>query len=360
MMPVSKLRDTVDHLFTASLSDRKGNSLFGEVDIQRKKLAETVKTIHAQYLDLKKQFKSKEIEIHRLRRENVNIKQEIQTCSSLLARGEQIALQTLSDHISELQNNNKKLEKHLAETENALNDLARKQNQEWVDSLLLMANSEARELKDKLFTMMMEKTLLADSLMKNQKDQSKARLECIKFRILLSRIIESHKLKINEQDVIESGFDQDLLDTLNADYLDKSEEDLHEITEPELSYDSSALGESTIIILGGREHLGNAVPSLITDKASSAKNEGNQNVETSHLKSKSVMNTPMKELQTGPAPAIRHAEKTIKFSEHVETKIIDVKPEEFEQSQQARKRPKLVFKRIMIPSKTVTKSSEKS
>ncbi len=70
--------------------NRKGNSLFAEVDDQRQKMKEILQKQNQTYLDMKKSYNCQKMEIRRLKRENVNIKQEIQACSNLFHRADQV------------------------------------------------------------------------------------------------------------------------------------------------------------------------------------------------------------------------------------------------------------------------------
>ena len=72
--------------------DRKGNSLFAEVDDQRQQMKSILHNQKIHYMEMKKAYNAKEMEIRRLKRENCNIKQEIQTCSNLFKRSDQVLL----------------------------------------------------------------------------------------------------------------------------------------------------------------------------------------------------------------------------------------------------------------------------
>lgn len=177
-----------------------------------------LKSERAHYLEMKKSFNAKEMEIRRLRRENMNIKNEIQACSNLLMRGEQIAIQTLSAHVFQLQNDNKKLEKQLASAETNLMDLAKKNpSLGWIESLLSTASNDTREVKDKRYQLMLEKSSLAENLNKNQRELAKARLDCVKFKILLSRIVDENNLCLCADDFFDIGIDEEVFEGLKVE-----------------------------------------------------------------------------------------------------------------------------------------------
>lgn len=75
-----------------NILDRKGNSLFAEVDDQRQQMKSILHNQKIHYLEMKKAYNAKEMEIRRLKRENCNIKQEIQACSNLFKRSDQVLL----------------------------------------------------------------------------------------------------------------------------------------------------------------------------------------------------------------------------------------------------------------------------
>src|SRR5690349_20345933 len=107
----------------------------------------------------------------------MNIKKEIQACSSLLRRGEQIATETMSAQINKLRSDNTNLEGRLKITEQRLIDLATDQKLEWVDSILSTSSMETSKLRSEQMTLLMQKTSLAENLQKNQKDLAKVRLD---------------------------------------------------------------------------------------------------------------------------------------------------------------------------------------
>lgn len=89
-------------------ANRKGNSLFAEVDDQRQEIKKILQNQNKTYMEvslltlfrsliikflnfqMKKSFDIQKREIRRLKRENDDIKEEIQICSSLFQRAEQI------------------------------------------------------------------------------------------------------------------------------------------------------------------------------------------------------------------------------------------------------------------------------
>lgn len=303
------------------------------------------------YLEMKKAYNSKEMEIRRLKRENMNIKQEIQACSNLLNRGQQLALQTLSAHVNQLKNDNKKLERLLVEMEAKLFDLAKEQNLGWIESVLSSANNETRDLKDKVFSLMVDKTSLAENCEKNMRELAKVRLDCVKLKICLGRIVDLHSIKLNEDDFYDIGLDHDVLANLKTEEFESLEES--NILSP--NNDSATLSESTIKLLGGRSRLGNFAPEIKITLPSpdKLKNDDKENIKSPPVNLPSPKKSPLKQVQ--PTDDV----KSVKFSDAVETKVIDNTREGYEMSKLARKRPGVVVKRIVIPSKAPAKKIEK-
>lgn len=307
------------------------------------------------YLEMKKSFNAKELEIRRLKRENTNIKNEIQACSNLLTRGEQVAIQTLTHRVNQLQAENKKLENQLVESEKKLIDLAKKKNLGWIESLLSTANNEARDLKNKFFAASLQNTSLADNFNKTQKELAKARLDNVKYKVALARIIEANNIDIDDDDIMQ--FVADDADILRAESNLSSEA-------PE------SLNESTIILLGGRERLGTFAPPIKVescDKENSGDNEGTKKetvlaviepypkpvlqeklLEPNNIKKETEQATKAQITFANVSNLFEKAatdpEEAVKFSSEVSTAIVDGDPE-------PRKRAGIVVKRIVIPSK---------
>lgn len=320
--------------------------MFAEVDDQRQKMKTILQGERAHYNDMKKLFNSKEIEIRRLKRENCNIKTEIQTCSGLLQRGEQIEVQTLNAQVTFLHNENRKLLKELMEMEKKLVDLANEQNLGWIESLMTSASTETRDLKEKLMQVMIEKASLVDIFAKSQKELSKARLDCVKLKILLGRIVEANSIKINENDFLDIGVDQEVLENLKNDEFKIF--DIPKTTENH----NEELNESTIVLIGGRERLGKFNPQ------ESSKIEKKENFLLASKPPLVPGAQVLKDHQENCESSEKEAKKSIKFSNKVEMKMIDKTPEEFQQSNQARKRNPIVVKRIIIASKPSVKKAE--
>lgn len=243
--------------------DRKGNSLFAEVDDQRQKMKMILKGERQHYLEMKKAYNSKEMEIRRLKRENLNIKSEIQACTNQLLRGEKLSKDQMRTYISSLEINKQNLEKELKQMQQNLIDLAGEQKMHWVETVLTASSKEAREMKDKFYVLLREQTNLTDAHHKALKELAKVRLDGIKLKVLLGRIVYDYKLKINESQYDDLDVDETVFENLkleDCEAFEPNEINDEKVDKPD---DSSAmLNESTIILLGGRERLGNAIPNV--------------------------------------------------------------------------------------------------
>lgn len=348
------------HCFTTDkfkdlLLDRKGNSLFAEVDDQRQKMKKILRGERAHYLEMKKLFTSKEIEIRQLKRENRNIKEEIQSCSNLIKRGEQIVIQTLTARISELEHDNKSLENRLALTEKQLLDIANQKDLGWIESLLTIGNHDQRDLKDKQMKLMLENSAFAENLQKKQKELAKSRLDCINFKILLGRIVDKNNIIVSEQDFDDLELDHEIFENLQSDHIESG----NATEEASPSVFDDGLNESTIQLLGGRELLGHAIPTpvLAPVLTKQEEKENCKNIKSEeNLLARSNPHLAAVENIQEQKP---NQEKRVNFSEIVESKFIDTTQQQFEESKQARKRPGVIFKKFVIPSKS-SKATESS
>lgn len=71
-----------------NFTDRKGNSLFAEVDDQRQVMKKLLADQKKSYLQMKKIFNESEYEIRRLKRENTAMHTELQACSAIFCNAD--------------------------------------------------------------------------------------------------------------------------------------------------------------------------------------------------------------------------------------------------------------------------------
>jgi hypothetical protein len=375
--------------------DRKGNSLFAEVDEQRQKMKKILQNERIHYLDMRKAFNAKEMEIRRLRRENLNIKAEIQSCSSLLNRSDSLVLQNLKLQVAQLEGEKKTLETQLKEMEMRLIDMSKEQNLRWIETMMTSASKEVREMKDKVFVLMREKNSVIDNCSKTMKDLSRAKLEIVKYKTLLGRIVDEFKVKIKPEKYFDIGVSEEFLDNLKSDDMDVDDQEESIKNDEEMNEDSITenLNESTIELLGGRVKLGNALPDLTKGNelsfksvASSSRNDIGSEIEDKTLNRAFEENSKVKALMS-ESSSISSSKTTssitvnsqeskidsvskenpqnhptrataIPYKPILQEKIPTVNESTKDESRLARKRAPIMVKRIIIPSK-VPKKEEK-
>ncbi|CAO1363493.1 unnamed protein product [Diamesa hyperborea] len=345
-------------------ANRKGNSLFAEVDDQRQQMKSILHNQKIHYMEMKKAYNAKDMEIRRLKRENCNIKQEIQACSNLFKRSDQVLLQSLNSRVSQLLRDNRNLEQLLATAEKNFIELAKTQNIDWIESLLVTSNNDTRDLKDKLYQCLLEKSSLGDILQKTQKELAKYRLDGVKLKILLGRLVDENNIKINETNYMDIGIDSEFLESLKQDDNKGAE------LSPDMIGDESVcdeLGENTMFLIttkrtfqqefAMREEKPQEVPKIrepVPENTNCYKDLNKENCVTdkfSFVQPSAVK--PLTEKKTNFSPEIIKTDdiKSVKFSEVNETKSIDETQEQFEQSKLARKKAPVMIKRINIPSR---------
>jgi hypothetical protein len=314
--------------------ERKGNSLFAEVDDQRQKMKDILQAERRSYLEMRKLYNSKEIEIRKLKRENTNIRNEIEACSTLLRRGETIENEALKSQINQLTFETKKLERTLKETQQKVIDLANQQNLGWIETILTSSTNDQREAKDKLIKTMMEKSALADTLKKEQKELVKCKLDVVKLKIFLEKLVLSNNIKINELDYKDIGIDPEIIANLQ---LEDSSNEIIELDESCCSTIDEMISEEQARV--------NEVD-LKVDKCHS--NDDKENSHDSMNKQEHVqLSSPTK-----PLKSIETVENT---SLRVET-VADIKSKQMidgikVEKISTQKRTPFVVQRIVIPSR---------
>lgn len=359
-------------IFFYYLLDRKGNSLFAEVDEQRQKMKKILQNERQHYLNMRKAYNSKEMEIRRLRRENLNIKAEIQSCSALLNRGESLAAQNMNLHLAQLEGEKKSLEAQVKEMEMRLIDMAREHNLGWIETMMISSTKDNRELKDKVFVLMREKTSVIDNCSKTMKDLGRIKLEVVKYKTLLGRIVDEFKLKIRPEKYFDIGISEEFLNNLKYDGTEMDDDiDAHEeVIEDEEMSECGILNESTIQLLGGRDKLGMALPDITKGSELSFKSIASssrtditiENFDTplssacdfTQTKSQETLNYITQSKSQGSSSKalqpIAQAKSNTK-SPHANDTTKD-------ESRLARKRAPIVVKRIVIPSKMPKKQDK--
>lgn len=181
---------------------------------------------HSSQAEMKKKLNYKDVEIRRLKRENQNIKNDIQECSTLLARAEKVHDEIHKAQVDRLEKEVKKLEDELRTAQERLIDLAKNHKLGWIDSIVTMSEENQRESRQQLMRALMDNSQLSDNLLKVQCDFSKAQLIKVQLRTMLMRIVERKSIKIVESDYHGVGIDSELFQSLKLDEIDNNEENL--------------------------------------------------------------------------------------------------------------------------------------
>lgn len=383
-------------LRNASISDdgnRKGNSLFAEVDEQRQKMKKMLQGERHHYIEMRKNINAKEIEVRRLKRENLNIKSEIQSCSALFNRGESLLSQNLSLHLAQIEGEKKSLESQLNEMEMKLIDMAKTQRLDWIETMMTSASKEVREMKDKIFVLTREKISVIDNNSKNMKELARAKLDVVKYKTMLGRLVDEFKIRIDPKKYYDIGINEEFLEHLKIDDDFEFEQSVISNCEDEESKNPSMecnLNESTIALLGGRERLGSALP-----ESAKAPNEFSFNIAASSsrvdmsstvqdekptfdalpsgVKSTFEFQKPSNDLSSNAVTSKENTTmplttSTIKYrpisvssisSKNVLQETVSKKNEtaDASQAQPTRKRAPIVVKKIIIPSKVQKKDA---
>uniref|UniRef100_A0A0A1WGE9 Protein Spindly n=1 Tax=Zeugodacus cucurbitae TaxID=28588 RepID=A0A0A1WGE9_ZEUCU len=165
--------------------DRKGNSLFAEVDDQRQAMKKLLAAQKKSYIDMKKMCNDSQSEIRRLKRENIAMHTELKECTSIFCSADRTYQDRLNDRIRQLLSQVEGLEKQLKVSQSRLSDLANEKGVEWLDSMLSFCKHETDELKKQLHSVRIQKASLEEQLRNVQQQMTRWRFEALKTRCVL-------------------------------------------------------------------------------------------------------------------------------------------------------------------------------
>ncbi|XP_034474198.1 protein Spindly [Drosophila innubila] len=178
-------------------NDRKGNSLFAEVDDQRQVMKHLLASQKKSYLDMKKIFNESKFEIHRLKRENIAMHTQLQACSTIFCSADKTYQNKLNERIRQLMAQNVKLERDLNVSQERLRELARQKSVTWLDSMLDFCKRETDELKTQLHSMHIQKATIDEQMRNVQQEMARWRFESLKSRCVLidrENLLTEHKI----------------------------------------------------------------------------------------------------------------------------------------------------------------------
>ncbi|XP_054084739.1 uncharacterized protein LOC105211597 [Zeugodacus cucurbitae] len=128
--------------------DRKGKSLFAEVNYQRRTMKKLLAAQKKSYIDMKKLCNGSQSEIKRLKRENIALHKELKQCTSLLCSADRsYQADKLNERIRQLLRQVESLEKQLEVSQRRLSYMDNYKDVGWLDSILSFCKNETDELK---------------------------------------------------------------------------------------------------------------------------------------------------------------------------------------------------------------------
>ncbi|KAL9930646.1 spindle apparatus coiled-coil protein 1 spindly isoform 1-T2 [Glossina fuscipes fuscipes] len=205
---VSMLESTQEQLIEANAKlammtsmpecvDRKGNSLFAEVDDQRQAMKKLLNAQKVSYLEMKKIYSESEHEIRRLKRENTSMRTELEACSSIFCFADRTYQEKLNQRIQRLLSENEDLERKLNWTQEHLKELSSERGVLWLDSMLDFCKKETNTLRQQLHSERLQRASLEEQLRNALQDMARWRFESLKSRcVLLNReyLLNEHKI----------------------------------------------------------------------------------------------------------------------------------------------------------------------
>ncbi|EDV57639.2 protein Spindly [Drosophila erecta] len=187
-------------------NDRKGNSLFAEVDDQRQAMKQILAAQKKSYLEMKKTFTDNQFEIRRLKRENVAMHTELQACSTIFCSADKTYQNKLNERIRQLMAANDSLEQQLNISQERLRQMASEKSVTWLDSMLDFCKRETDELKAQLHSMRIQKAGLEERMRSVQQEMARWRFESLKSRCVLidrENLLTEHKISFKPMQAME-------------------------------------------------------------------------------------------------------------------------------------------------------------
>uniref|UniRef100_A0A1B0G187 Uncharacterized protein n=1 Tax=Glossina morsitans morsitans TaxID=37546 RepID=A0A1B0G187_GLOMM len=196
---VSMLESTQEQLIEANASlammtnmpesdDRKGNSLFAEVDDQRQAMKKLLNAQKKSYLEMKKIYSESEYEIRRLKRENTSMRTELEACSSIFCYADRTYQEKLNQRIQRLLSENEALERKLNWTQEHLKELSSERGVLWLDSMLNFCKKETDTLRQQLHSERLQTASLEEQLRNALQDMARQVFEML-FEVLYNKQI---------------------------------------------------------------------------------------------------------------------------------------------------------------------------
>lgn len=117
-------------------TEKRGNSLFAEVDDQRQHMKHVLAAQKKHYVQMKQEYAASQQEIRSLKRENAAMKKEIEICAAMFLNADQSFKANLKDQVGKLLADVQHLEAKVQFTEAKLLSVASEKGVSWLDSML--------------------------------------------------------------------------------------------------------------------------------------------------------------------------------------------------------------------------------
>ncbi|EDW76425.1 uncharacterized protein Dwil_GK14670 [Drosophila willistoni] len=195
-------------------NDRKGNSLFAEVDDQRQAMRQLLAAQKKSYLDMKKVYSDSKFEIHRLKRENSAMHKELDTCSNIFCSADRTYQNKLNERIRQLMKQNDSLEKQLNISQKRLRELANEKSVTWLDSMMDFCKRETGDLKSQLHALRIQKAAEEEQMRNVQQQMARWRFECLKSRCVVidrENLLTEHKISFKSMQAMEFNIKEEEL-----------------------------------------------------------------------------------------------------------------------------------------------------
>lgn len=160
---------------------------------------------------MKRAYQDGQLEIRRLRRENNEILEEMESCKELFKSSESMFKQGLLDKIGTLEQVRENLENKVSVLEVGISQGS---STNWVNTMLSYCRNETKTLKEKLFECLKQKSAIEEILLRSQQ-------ECARFKFEASELKTKLRNNSNESSTIEQD---SLIDLVNKD-IDESVQD---------------------------------------------------------------------------------------------------------------------------------------
>ncbi|GAB0095370.1 Spindly [Sergentomyia squamirostris] len=169
----------------SSEMNKKGNSLFAEVDDQRQKMRAILAAQSKKYNQMKTIYQESQQEIKRLKQENSDIAEEFDYIRRMFMHADVTYKDTLQAQIGDLTLERDDLTQKLKWTEEKLNQAAENQGVFYIGDMLKYCNTQVSKIEENMKRIVDQKVQLDKSNHKIQQDLAKWRYKCLKYKCTL-------------------------------------------------------------------------------------------------------------------------------------------------------------------------------